>query len=64
MATGYAMLDVSTLLEEIQASPYAEIPVTAPHSGILTFPVFPLLKVPLGFGKVARTVIAPVLLSN
>lgn len=32
------MLDVSKLLEEIQASPYAEITVTAPHSGILTFP--------------------------
>lgn len=32
------MLDVSNLLEEIQASPYAEIVVTAPHSGTLTFP--------------------------
>lgn len=32
------MLDVSKLLEEIQASPYAEITVTAPHSGTLTFP--------------------------
>ena len=34
------MLDISKLLEEIQASPYAEITVTAPHSGILTFPDF------------------------
>lgn len=32
------MLDVSKLLEEIQAAPYAEIIVNAPHSGILTFP--------------------------
>lgn len=32
------MLDVSKLLEEIQASPYAEIIVNAPHSGIVTFP--------------------------
>lgn len=32
------MLDVSKLLEEIQASPYVEIVVNAPHSGILTFP--------------------------
>ncbi len=32
------MLDVSKLLEEIQASPYAEIVVNAPHSGIVTFP--------------------------
>lgn len=32
------MLDVSKLLEEIQASPYAELTVTAPHSGIVTFP--------------------------
>lgn len=32
------MLDVSRLLEEIQASPYAEIVVTAPHGGIVTFP--------------------------
>lgn len=31
------MLDVSKLLEEIQASPYAEIAVNAPHSGLLTF---------------------------
>ncbi|MDL2271617.1 biotin attachment protein [Desulfovibrio sp. OttesenSCG-928-I05] len=31
------MLDVSKLLEEIQASPYAEISVNAPHSGTLTF---------------------------
>ncbi|CAK7037034.1 MAG: hypothetical protein DELT_00610 [Desulfovibrio sp.] len=32
------MLDVSKLLEEIQASPYAEIIVNAPHSGTVTFP--------------------------
>ena len=32
------MLDVSKLLEEIQASPYAELIITAPHSGIVTFP--------------------------
>ena len=32
------MLDVSKLLEEIQASPYAELTVTAPHGGTLTFP--------------------------
>lgn len=32
------MLDVSRLLEEIQASPYAEIVVTAPHSGTAAFP--------------------------
>lgn len=32
------MLDVSKLLEEIQASPYAEVTVTAPHSGTLSFP--------------------------
>lgn len=31
------MLDVSKLLEEIQASPYAEIVITAPHSGTVTF---------------------------
>lgn len=31
------MLDISKLLEEIQASPYTEIIVTAPHSGTLTF---------------------------
>ena len=32
------MLDVSKLLEEIQASPYSEIIVTAPHCGTVTFP--------------------------
>ncbi len=32
------MLDVSKLLEEIQASPYAEIVINAPHSGTVTFP--------------------------
>ena len=31
------MLDVSRLLEEIQAAPYAEIIVTAPHCGVVTF---------------------------
>lgn len=31
------MLDVSKLLEEIQASPYAETAVFAPHSGTLSF---------------------------
>ena len=32
------MLDVSKLLEEIQASPYSEIVINAPHSGTVTFP--------------------------
>lgn len=36
------MLDVSKLLEEIQAAPYAEIVINAPHSGTVTFP--PALK--------------------
>ncbi len=32
------MLDVSRLLEEIQASPYSEVVIKAPHSGVVTFP--------------------------
>ena len=32
------MLDVSKLLGEIQAAPYAEITVQAPHCGVVTFP--------------------------
>ena len=31
------MLDISKLLEEIKQSPYDEITVYAPHSGVLTF---------------------------
>ena len=31
------MLDISKLLEEIKQSPYDEITVSAPHSGVLTF---------------------------
>ncbi len=31
------MLDVSTLLEEIQASPYEELCIRAPHTGRITF---------------------------
>lgn len=31
------MLDISALLEEIKASPYEEITVRAPHSGLVTF---------------------------
>lgn len=31
------MLDVTKLLEEIKASPYEEIHITAPHSGVVTF---------------------------
>lgn len=32
------MIDISALLEQIKASPYEENVVTAPHSGIVTFP--------------------------
>ena len=32
------MLHISALLEEIQASPYVESAVIAPHSGVVTFP--------------------------
>ena len=32
------MLDVSAVLEEIKASPYEEVVVTAPHSGEISFP--------------------------
>jgi hypothetical protein len=32
------MLDISALLEEIKASPYEEIVVVAPHTGVVTFP--------------------------
>ncbi|MDR2489401.1 MAG: biotin attachment protein [Desulfovibrio sp.] len=32
------MLDISAVLEEIQASPYEEIVVSAPHSGEIIFP--------------------------
>ncbi len=31
------MLDVSTLLERIKASPYEEITIKAPHTGVVTF---------------------------
>ena len=31
------MIDISALLDEIKASPYREIIISAPHSGILTF---------------------------
>ncbi len=31
------MLDVTTLLEEIKASPYEEVLVRAPHTGLITF---------------------------
>lgn len=31
------MIDISALLDEIKASPYREIVIAAPHSGILTF---------------------------
>ena len=32
------MLDVTTLLDEIKASPYEEIQIVAPHTGTVTFP--------------------------
>ncbi len=32
------MLDISAVLEEIKASPYEEITVRAPHTGIVSFP--------------------------
>ncbi len=32
------MLDISSLLEEIKASPYVEFNVVAPHCGVVTFP--------------------------
>jgi biotin carboxyl carrier protein len=32
------MLNITTLLEEIKTSPYREIDVTAPHSGVVSFP--------------------------
>lgn len=31
------MLDVTSLLEEIKASPYEELEITAPHTGVVTF---------------------------
>ncbi len=31
------MIDISALLEEIKASPYRDLVIRAPHSGILTF---------------------------
>ncbi|MCR5562583.1 MAG: biotin attachment protein, partial [Desulfovibrio sp.] len=31
------MIDISALLEEIKASPYRDITVCAPHTGVLTF---------------------------
>lgn len=31
------MLDVSTLLEQIKASPYEEMTIKAPHTGVITF---------------------------
>lgn len=32
------MLDISSLLEEIKASPFEEMSVVAPHSGVVSFP--------------------------
>ena len=32
------MLDVSAVLEEVKASPYEEVIVSAPHSGEIAFP--------------------------
>ena len=32
------MLDISAVLEEIKASPYEEMTVRAPHTGVVTFP--------------------------
>lgn len=32
------MIDVSALLEEIKASPYEEISITTPHTGVVRFP--------------------------
>jgi hypothetical protein len=32
------MLDISAVLEEIKASPYEEMIVAAPHTGVITFP--------------------------
>lgn len=32
------MLDISAVLEEIKASPFEEMTVRAPHSGVVTFP--------------------------
>lgn len=32
------MLDISAVLEEIKASPFEEMSVCAPHSGVVTFP--------------------------
>lgn len=34
------MLDISSLLEEIKASPYEEVPVRTPNCGTVTFPEF------------------------
>ena len=31
------MLDVTSLLEEIKASPFEELEITAPHTGVVTF---------------------------
>lgn len=36
------MIDISKLLEEIQASPYKEVIITAPHSGVVSFPDLPV----------------------
>jgi len=35
------MLDISAVLDEIKASPYEEMIVRAPHSGVVTFPDAP-----------------------
>ena len=31
------MLDVTSLLESIKAEPYTEMPVRAPHTGVINF---------------------------
>ncbi len=31
------MIDFTKLLEEIKASPYEEVMITAPHTGVVTF---------------------------
>lgn len=35
------MLNITELLEEIQQSPYRDVVITAPHSGVVTFPELP-----------------------
>ncbi len=41
------MLDISAVLEEIKASPYREVVITAPHTGVITFPEALVEGVPL-----------------